>query len=176
MKMIKRLLRNFLRVKSTVKKQLFEDHFVADSSKLHGHDMSVWHYLGQVNLGYGEVDHPTFMFCRKDNTDIRSYTITGYQVEEVRRYHGYVTKHLEPWRFGEAEVYFYVKDLPSNWLKNYMIKEFGCSWDVGKKWWVPTTEAHKYLKATEDQKKKDTEPKEKTTETDGNVVKVNFKK
>ena len=65
---------------------------------LHGHDLSKWQYLGRVDVGVIEdEDHPVFLFCKKDNHSIRSYTITGSYVEQAKK-HRYVINALEPWR------------------------------------------------------------------------------
>lgn len=149
---------------------------IPPSKFLHGHNMDEWIYLGHVILEMDSIKHPTFLFCRKDDINVRSYTITGADIERVKRYHQYVSCALEPWRFGESDLYKYVLKNPSKWLQDYMMEKYTSVWNYEENWWVKANEAQKYKGAVKSQKKKENNKESKASEPVNNVITVNFKK
>ena len=139
---------------------------------LHGHDLNKWHYLGYIILKLDDSEHPTFLFCDKNDFTRRSYTIIGVNRDYVKKNHGYVSKYLDPWKVGEGNIYDYARDGQSTWLKDYMLKKYAVTWDNTKRWWVGTNEST-YNHAKGKQKADKTA---RTTESssDSNVITVDF--
>lgn len=141
---------------------------------LHGHDLNKWHYLGFVELTLNETEYPTFLFVNKDNYSKRSYTIGGSNPERCRKYHSYVSKHLEPWSKGEYELYTLCNS-PSRWLQEFMLDKFTCEWDKETQWWK-STNAAKYKSAQNKQTKKTPPNKGSGGQKDPVIIKVDFGK
>lgn len=140
---------------------------------LHGHDLSVWAYLGFLELKLNNDPHPTFLFCKKDDHSKRSYSIHGDTGNYVKRHHTYVAKYLETWKNGEKDIYTYVRT-PSKWLEDYMLLNYRATWDSSTDWWK-TTESSKYDSAKVNQEKKK-ESESEIKKVDGNVVALSFGK
>ncbi len=141
---------------------------------LHGHDLDDWHYLGYVTLELNDVKHPTFLFVSKDDFSVRSYEVTGPNASYVEDRHQYVTANLEPWRFGEKDIYTYVRTDPSDWLCDFMLDTYGVEWDSEDMWWKSTDSA-KHKRSVRKQEKEQETPVVEVS-SDNKVVEVDFSK
>jgi len=122
---------------------------------LYEHDMAVWHYLGYKIIKYGKEEQYVFLFCRKDNLDIRSFKIVGPDSNWCIKNHPYILRNIIPWTAGNDAFYFYARDDQSQWLNAYMLEHYKCVWDQETSWWEP--EKTKYDQAVTKSQKKNTE-------------------
>lgn len=144
---------------------------------LHGHNLAKWNYLGYTRCSYlnekREIvsEHPIFLFVSKKDMKRRSYYISS---EYVDKNHAFMNKTVKPWAAGEGEIYHLIngtENKPSDFLKEYMLNEYGAEWNSGTNWW-DTSDAAKYTAANNKQKRE----RKIETEPESNVVTVDFGK
>lgn len=142
---------------------------------LHGHDLSKWHYLGFSNCSYVDenkvktASYPIFLFVSKNDEKRRSYHCAN-----AAKTHNFVERYIKPWASGEGEVYHRIQgedNVPSDYLKQYMLERFSAEWDESTNWWG-TNDKAKYTAANNKQKRE----RKKETTTESNVVTVDFGK
>lgn len=142
---------------------------------LHGHDLSLWTYLGIVTLKYDSTEHPVFLFVSNTNLKKRSYIVKGPWADQVKKYHNYVLKYLDPWMHGENEIYSFM-DQPSNALKQWMLDYHGHVWDHEIKWWVTNEQARYHAAQKKEERNRKENPPEVIANNDPVVIQVNFGK
>lgn len=98
-----------------------------------------------------------------------------YRVESFK-HHRYVDRDCELWRTKQYPLYDIVKEMPSEWLKEFMSKEFDTPyyWDKYTKWWSQDTVKVQNKKAEKNKIKLGKKAKEETPAN--NVVTVEFGK
>lgn len=143
---------------------------------LHGHDLSKWHYLGQSSCHYMDENgkristHPIFLFVSKNNEKRRSFHVGAGGKDHI-----FVERYIKPWAAGEGEMYYRIQgdgNIPSDYLKAYMLERYRAEWDNETNWWG-TSDKAKYASAKNKQKR---EQKPKETKPESNVVTVDFGK
>lgn len=153
-----------------------------DKVMLHGHNLSRWNYLGYTCCRWGDEkgnitsEHYIFLFVDKDNDKKRSYCIPGKNAKYLEENHGYVLRSLKPWVAGEGEIWHLITgngNLPSDYLKKYMLDRFGSEWDTETNWWT-SSESARYNAAIKQNNERNS--KEVKSDADSNVVTVDFGK
>lgn len=144
---------------------------------MHGHDLDEWHYLGYTVMIWGSQKCAAFLFCKKDDYDVRSYKLESKADDTIIKYHPYISRTLIPWTKGEWEIYSLQgkNSYVSKWLQSYILDTFKSVWDPDTGWWV-STDASKYASASTKQKTEKKKTVDKNSETTDNVVKVDFTK
>lgn len=110
-------------------------------NKFHGVNLNRWHYLGRSTINYVDkktniVQHTEYLysFCLKKNTSERRYVMNNSFFSE----HYYYRDRAPLWAMGEYPLYALVNDMPSTWLKQYMLDNNKVTWDNKEKMWVPS--------------------------------------
>lgn len=173
--------RGFTKKNSMVKNNSPKHHVVLpepeDKVILHGHDLGKWHYLGYTSCSYVDENGKTiedilvFLFASKNDLKRRSF-YTGNKSAEKN--HTYISGKVKPWAAGEGKVYYLINgknNLPSDFLKEYMLENFSSEWDEKTNWWSTADEA-KYNSAKI--KQKNEENTKKKVAVENNVVAVDF--
>jgi len=145
----------------------------SDLKFFHGHDLSIWNYLGLTELKYtfdnGNTASRAFVyyFCDKEDFAKRSFHLSDNNFKD----HPMVGRYILPWSAGDHEFYYPVTCIPSSWLKTYMGQHYAQSWSTEKKWHLTDEAKHEYAMHQQAL----TKHKEGVIEVVNNVIKVDFK-
>lgn len=152
--------------------------------ELYGVPLGAWVYLGYSVAKWTDPKDSNIInstcdihFFHNTLTEERKYVLVGekYRIE-LFKHHTFVQRACELWRIKEFPIYEIIKDHPSEWLKEFMSKEFDTPyyWDKYKEWWSQDTVKVQNDKAKKNKIKLGKKAKEETPAN--NVVTVEFGK
>ena len=124
----------------------------------HGFSLDEWHYLGYSKIQYvDENEKPTSFafihgFVNKKDPNTREIYLDSYRKSHFL-HHTWYCAIAEQWLIGEKQLHIIVNDTPSNYLKDYMEREYDHQWSDTEKEWL-TPEAIKHNIAIKEQNKK----------------------
>ena len=149
--------------------------------ELHGYRLDEWEFLGVTPIEYVDdlktsvATCEVFFFMKKNDPDWREITLTHKSKWASFKELPFVRLRAELWKANQLKIYESI-NIPSEYLKDYMLDVYSVEWSMEQKWWVSTDKA-KYNKSVRQQ---NTKPKtvetESTKEPDTKVVKVDFTK
>lgn len=72
-----------------------------------------------------------FLLVKKD-LNIRKYHLE----DNYFKNHTFIKDDVKLWQINEIDLYYPISDFPSNFLKKYMLKNYGYYWNYDENWWV----------------------------------------
>lgn len=104
----------------------------------YGFDLSTeYDYLGYSTIKY-EFNNETqclsnvHFFVSKKDLNIRKYHLE----DNYFKNHTFIKDDVKLWQINEIDLYYPISDFPSNFLKKYMLKNYGYYWNCDENWWV----------------------------------------
>lgn len=116
----------------------FTENYIVHADTLYGMDISRWEYLGMIKMGFTDSSTKVNVACFLNKEDMIKRK--AVLLEPRYEWHRMWRIDIPLWEHGEKPIYGYI-NVPSKYLKNYMLEVYSAVWDTETEWWIETDQS-----------------------------------